>query len=357
MTKKLFINGFGRIGRVVMRELYRRQSMGSSGMDMMRYESDEEHDADELPGLTPDIEVVGINDIVPADMSAYLLKYDTAYRPWIFDVEAKERSLIIGNKEIPYYMEKDPTRIPQARLETDIVIESSGVFRKKDDAMKHIKAGARRVLVSAPMDDPDVTIVHGVNDAMLKPEHLIVSNASCTTNCLGPVVKVLHEKLKIECGLMSTVHAMTNDQRLLDQAHKEFTRARAAPFNIVPTTTGAAKAIGEVIPDLKGKFNGVSIRVPMVTGSLIDFTAIVKEKTTKNAINMMMDDAAEGPLKGIMSVCYDEICSSDIIGNPSSAIFDPHYTDTKGQLVKVLAWYDNEAGYSNRCIDVIDKLL
>nr|MDO8111016.1 type I glyceraldehyde-3-phosphate dehydrogenase [Candidatus Sigynarchaeota archaeon] len=348
MTKRIFINGFGRIGRIVLRELYKRQSLSSSGLDL---ESDEKV----IP--TPDIEIVGINDLVPANMSAYLLKYDTTYGPWMFDVQSKEKSIIIGTKEIPYFMEKDPTKIPQKDLGTDVVIESSGVFRKKEDASKHIKAGAKRVLVSAPMDDPDVTIVYGVNNAALKPEHLIVSNASCTTNCLGPVVKVLHEKLKIDVGLMTTIHAMTNDQRLLDQAHKEFTRARAAPFNIVPTTTGAAKAIGEVIPELKGKFNGVSIRVPVMTGSLIDFTAIVKEKTTKENINAMMDEAADGPLKGILAVTYDEICSSDIIGNAHSAIFDPHYTDVKGQMVKVLAWYDNECGYSNRVIDVIDKLL
>ncbi len=331
MVKKVFINGFGRIGRVVLRELYKR----------------------EKPGM----EIVGINDLVPASMSAYLLKYDTAYGPWNIPVKNKDNAIIIGDKEIPYFQEKDPLKIPQDKLGTDVVLESSGAFRKKADASKHMKAGAKRVLVSAPMDDPDVTIVYGVNDAMLKPEHLVVSNASCTTNCLAPVVKVLHDKLKVEVGLMSTIHAMTNDQRLLDQAHKEFTRARAAPFNIVPTTTGAAKAIGEVIPELKGKFNGISLRVPVITGSLIDFTAIVKEKATKEAINAMMLEASEGALKGILTVAFDPICSSDIIGNPASSIFDPHYTDTKGQLVKVISWYDNECGYSNRCIDVIEKLL
>ncbi len=348
MTKKVFINGFGRIGRIVMRELYKRQSLSSSGMDV---------DSDEAVALHPDMEIVGINDLVPASMSAYLLKYDTAYGPWVFDVQAKDNAIVIGNKEIPYYMEKDPTKIPQAKLGTDVVIESSGVFRKKAEATKHIQAGAKRVLVSAPMDDPDVTLVYGVNDSMLKPEHLIVSNASCTTNCLAPIVKILNEKLKIDVGLMTTVHAMTNDQRLLDQAHKDFTRARSAAFNIIPTTTGAAKAIGEVMPELKGKFNGVSIRVPVITGSLVDFTAVVKEKTTKEAINAMMVEAADGPYKGILSVVFDEIVSSDIIGNAHSSIFDPHYTDVKGNLIKVLSWYDNECGYSNRCIDVIDKLL
>ncbi|HMF31037.1 MAG TPA: type I glyceraldehyde-3-phosphate dehydrogenase, partial [Candidatus Lokiarchaeia archaeon] len=247
-------------------------------------------------------------------------------------------------------------KLPQTKLGTDVVIESSGVFRKKEEASKHLKAGASRVLVSAPMDDPDVTIVYGVNNDMLKPEHLVVSNASCTTNCLGPLVKVLNDNLEIEKGLMTTVHAMTNDQRLLDQAHKEFTRARAAPFNIVPTTTGAAKAIGEVIPAMKGKFNGVSIRVPVITGSLVDFTAVVKEKCTKESINALMLEASESYLKGILTVSFDEICSSDVIGNPASSIFDPHYTDTKGNLIKVLSWYDNECGYSNRCIDVIDQL-
>nr|MDO8088096.1 type I glyceraldehyde-3-phosphate dehydrogenase [Candidatus Sigynarchaeum springense]MDO8116512.1 type I glyceraldehyde-3-phosphate dehydrogenase [Candidatus Sigynarchaeota archaeon] len=349
MTKKVFINGFGRIGRIIMRELYKRQSLSSSGLDL-------EEEAAPV-ALHPDIDVVGINDLVPASTSAYLLKYDTAYGPWVFDVQAKENAIVVGNKEIPYFMEKDPTKLPQAKLGTDVVIESTGVFRKKADASKHIAAGAKRVLVSAPMDDPDVTVVMGVNESMLKPEHLIVSNASCTTNCLAPLVKVLNDKLKIDVGLMTTVHAMTNDQRLLDQAHKDFTRARSAAFNIIPTTTGAAKAIGEVIPELKGKFNGVSIRVPVVTGSLVDFTAVVKENTTKEAINAMMVEAAEGPLKGILSVVFDEIVSSDIIGNAHSSIFDPHYTDVKGNLVKVLSWYDNECGYSNRCIDVIDKLL
>jgi glyceraldehyde 3-phosphate dehydrogenase len=335
MTKKVFINGFGRIGHVVLRELLKRQKGPNAA----------------------DIEVVGINDLFPATMSAYLFKYDSAYRPWEGEVSSKDNSITIDGQEIPYFMEKDPTKLPQARLGTDIVIESSGVFRKKEEASKHIKAGASKVLVSAPMDDPDVTVVYGVNNDMLKEEHLVVSNASCTTNCLGPVVKVLHDNLVIEKGLMSTVHAMTNDQRLLDQAHKEMTRARAAPFNIVPTTTGAAKAIGEVIPALKGKFNGVSIRVPVITGSLVDFTAVVKERCTKESINALMLDAAESYLKGILTVSFDEICSSDIIGNPASSIFDPHYTDTKGNLIKVLSWYDNECGYSNRCIDVIDKLM
>jgi glyceraldehyde 3-phosphate dehydrogenase len=351
MTKKVFINGFGRIGRIIMRELYKRQSLSSSGLDL------ESEDTSPVV-LQPDIEIVGINDLVPASMSAYLLKYDTAYGPLpVFDVQSKDNAIIVGNKEIPYFMEKDPTKIPQAKLGTDVVVESTGVFRKKADAMKHIQAGAKRVLVSAPMDDPDVTLVYGINNAMLKPEHLVVSNASCTTNCLAPLVKILNDKLKIDVGLMTTVHAMTNDQRLLDQAHKDFTRARSAAFNIIPTTTGAAKAIGEVIPEMKGKFNGVSLRVPVITGSIVDFTAIVKEKTTKEAINAMMVEAAEGPLKGILSVVFDEIVSSDIIGNAHSSIFDPHYTDVKGNMIKVLSWYDNECGYSNRCIDVIDKLL
>jgi glyceraldehyde 3-phosphate dehydrogenase len=350
MTKKIFINGFGRIGRIIMRELYKRQSLSSSGLDL-------ESENPEPVALHPDIEIVGINDLVPAKMSAYLLKYDTTYGPWMFDVQAKDNAIVIGNKEIPYFMEKDPTKIPQASLGTDVVVESTGAFRKSADAHKHLDAGAKRVLVSAPMDDPDVTIVHGVNDAMLKPEHKIVSNASCTTNCLAPVVKVLNDKLKIDVGLMTTIHAMTNDQRLLDQAHKDFTRARSAAFNIIPTTTGAAKAIGLVLPELKGKFNGISLRVPVITGSLVDFTAVVKEPTTKENINAMMVEAADGPLKGILTVAFDEICSSDIIGNAHSSIFDPHYTDVKGNLVKVLSWYDNECGYSNRCIDVIDKLL
>ena len=207
------------------------------------------------------------------------------------------------------------------------------------------------------MDDPDMTIVYGVNNDMFKPEYTVVSNASCTTNCLGPVVKVLHENLQIQSGLMSTVHAMTNDQRLLDLAHKEFTRAGRHPLTLSRRLQAQRKPLVKSSPSLKGKFNGISIRVPVITGSLIDFTVIVKQKTTKEAINAMMLDASEGPLRGIMAVSFDEICSSNVIGNPHSAIFDPHYTDTKGNLIKVLAWYDNECGYSNRCIDVIDQIL
>lgn len=333
MTKKVFINGFGRIGRVFLRSLYKRQD-------------------------NTDIEIVGINDLVEASMSAYLLKYDTTFGPFLYNVEAGEKALILGTKSIPYFSEKDPAAIPYKDLGVDIVLESSGVYRKKKDAEKHIAAGAKKVLVSAPMDDGDITLVYGVNHDKLKPEHKVISNASCTTNCLAPVVKVLHENLSLVKGLMTTCHAVTNDQRVLDVAHKDFARARASCFNIIPTTTGAAKAMGLVMPELKGKLNGISLRVPVITGSIVDLTVEVAKDATKEGINAMMKAAAEGPMKGVLGYTEDVIVSSDVIGNPLSSVFDSNYTDViGGKLVKVLSWYDNESGYSNRCIDVIDKLL
>ncbi len=333
MVKRVFINGFGRIGRVFLRNLYKR--------------------------LHESVQVVGINDLVPADMSAYLLKYDTTYGPFNLNVEGGDKKLIIGTKEVPYYMEKDPANIPYKDLGVDVVLESTGVYRKKAEASKHITAGAKKVLVSAPMDDADITLVMGVNDAMLKPEHTVISNASCTTNCLAPVVKVLHENLKIKRGFMTTCHAVTNDQRVLDVAHKDYARARAACFNVIPTTTGAAKAIGLVMPELKGKMNGISLRVPVPTGSIVDLTAEVEKATSKDEINAMMRKASEsGPLAGILAYTDDVIVSSDVIGNAYSSIFDTNYTDVVGgTLIKVLSWYDNESGYSNRCIDLIDKHL
>ena len=332
MTKKVFINGFGRIGRVFFRNFYKR--LGSA-----------------------DIDVVGINDLVDPKLLAYLLKFDSAYGPFTYDVQAKGQSLIIGDREIPVTAERDPASLPHAKLEVDVVLESTGVFRKRAGASKHLEAGAGKVLISAPATDPDVTVVYKVNDGDVKPDHKIISNASCTTNCLAPPTKVLHDNFTIQKGLMTTVHAVTNDQNVLDAPHKKFTRARACCFNTIPTTTGAAAAIGLVLPDLKGKLDGMALRVPVITGSVVDLTVQVEKDTTTEEVNNLMRKYADGEMKGVLSVTEDEIVSSDIIGNPMSSIFDPHYTSVMGNFIKVLSWYDNESGYSNRCIDIIDKVL
>ncbi|MHA1371270.1 MAG: type I glyceraldehyde-3-phosphate dehydrogenase [Promethearchaeota archaeon] len=334
MAKKIFINGFGRIGRTFFRALQKR--MGSA-----------------------DLEIVGINDLIDTKLMAYLLKHDSAFGPFLYDVKGEEGKLIVGDKEIPVTSEKDPANLPHSKMEVDIVLESTGFFRKREGAAKHLEAGANKVLISAPATDPDVTIVYKVNHEACKPEHKIVSNASCTTNCLAPVAKVLYDNFTIKRGLMTTIHAVTNDQRVLDAPHKYYTRARASCFNLIPTTTGAAKAIGLVIPDLAGKLDGMAVRAPVITGSIVDLTVEV-EKPAENAeqINDLMRKYAEGDMKGVLGVIEDPIVSSDIIENPLSSIFDPHYTKViDGNFIKVLSWYDNETGYSNRCIDVIDKVM
>jgi glyceraldehyde 3-phosphate dehydrogenase len=330
--KKVFINGFGRIGRTFFRNLYARAN-------------------------SVDIEIVGINDLIPSKMLAYLLKHDTAFGQFLLDVQGKDGALVVGTKEIPLTAEKDPANLPLAKLEVDVVLESTGFFRKREQAQKHIDAGAKKVLISAPATKPDAMIVYKVNDSVLKPGDKIISNASCTTNCLAPVVKVLHDNFKIVKGLMTTIHAVTNDQNVLDAPHKDYTRSRASCFNIIPTTTGAAAAIGEVIPDLKGKLDGLALRVPVITGSIVDLTAEVEKETTPEEINNLMRQNAEGVMKGVLGYSDDPIVSSDIVGSSLSSIFDTNYTAVMGKMVKVLSWYDNETGYSNRCIDVINKLL
>jgi glyceraldehyde 3-phosphate dehydrogenase len=290
-------------------------------------------------------------------MLAYLLKHDTTFGPFLYDVQGKEKALVIGDQEIPVYSERDPANLPHGDLGVDVVLESTGFFRKRDDASKHLAGGAKKVLISAPATNPDVTVVYKVNSDDVKPEHKIISNASCTTNCLAPVTKVLNDNFVVKKGLMTTIHAVTNDQVVLDVAHKDFTRARASCFNVIPTTTGAASAISEVIPALKGKLNGMAVRVPVITGSLVDLTVELEKNTTADEINSLMKQNAEGAMSGVLSVADDPIVSSDVIGSPLSSIFDPHYTEAMGNFVKVLSWYDNESGYSNRCIDVIDKLL
>jgi glyceraldehyde 3-phosphate dehydrogenase len=333
MAVRVGINGFGRIGRVVFRALHARKD---------------------------EFEVAGINNY-PFDLEglAYLLRYDTTYGPFPGTIEVREDCLVVDGKAYPCYGEKEPQKIPWRDLGAEIVLESTGVFRKKEQCLWHVEAGARRVLLSAPSKgEVDATIVMGVNDDTLRKEHVVVSNASCTTNCLAPLVKVLHERFGIARGLMTTVHAMTNDQTLLDLIHpKDARRGRAAPFNIVPTTTGAATAVTQVIPALKGKLDGTSLRVPVIAGSIVDLTATLERPATVADVNAAVKQAAEGPLRGILRYTEDAIVSSDIVGDPHSSIFDATLTmQLDRDLVKVFAWYDNEWGFSQRCADLMKKL-
>lgn len=330
MAIRVGINGFGRIGRNVLRAIIKRGG----------------------------IDVLAINDLADSKSLAVLLKYDSVHGVLQGNVEAKEKSLIVNGKEIQLLMEKDPSKLPWKSMAVDIVIESTGIFTSRAECAKHLDAGAKKVILSAPAKDKiDATIVVGVNTKDLKPEHKIVSNASCTTNCLAPLVKVLHDNFGIEKGLMTTIHAYTNDQRISDLIHKDLRRARAAAINIIPTTTGAAKAIGEVIPSLKGKLDGLAMRVPVANGSVTDFVAVVSKDATIESINAAMKKAAEGELKGILQYCEDPIVSSDIIGNPHSSVFDSELTYViDKRMVKVIAWYDNEWGFSNRMIDLIELI-
>jgi len=334
MGIKVGINGFGRIGRSFF-----RASWGNK-----------------------DIEVVAINDLTDAKQLAHLLKYDSVHGVFPHDVKAKEDAIVVDDKEIKVFAQKDPEKIPWGELGVDVVLEATGVFRDRENAEKHLKAGAKKVIITAPAKNPDVTIVLGVNEESYDPRnHNIVSNASCTTNCLAPVVKVLDDAFGVEKGYMVTVHAYTNDQRLLDLPHKDLRRARAAAVNIIPTSTGAAKAIGEVLPHLKGKLDGSARRVPVADGSLIDLTVILKNPpSSPEEINERMREASERYknsqkpyLKEILQYCEDPIVSSDIIGNPHSAIFDAPLTQLLGNLAHVAAWYDNEWGYSCRLRDLI----
>ncbi|RMG40411.1 MAG: type I glyceraldehyde-3-phosphate dehydrogenase [Planctomycetota bacterium] len=336
MAIRVGINGFGRIGRVTFRVL------------MSRPET---------------FEVVGINDLGDPAALAHLLKYDSVHGRFDGTVEVDGDCLVVNGKSIRVYAERDPANLPWGKLGVDVALEATGLFRGRAADGKpgydsHLKAGARKVVLSAPAkDDIDLTVVMGVNDDKLTPEHRCVSNASCTTNCLVPMVKVLHDQFGVQTGLMTTVHAYTNDQRVADQLHKDILRARAAAINIIPTTTGAAKAAGEVLTDLKGRLTGISLRVPVPVGSITDLVATLKKPATVEEINAAMKAAAEGPLKGIMQYNEDKIVSSDIVGNPHSCIFDANWTTVLGDnMVKVLGWYDNEVGYSNRAADLIEKL-
>jgi glyceraldehyde 3-phosphate dehydrogenase len=331
MSVKIGINGFGRIGRSVFRILSDRD----------------------------DVEVVAINDLFENQQLVYLLKYDTVMGVFPKEVRADDDFLYVDGHKIAMTAEKDPAKIPWGTLGVDIVIESTGVFTKREQLQKHLDAGARKVILTVPAkDEIDATIVMGVNDDQLKPEHRLVSNASCTTNCLAPIAKILDEKFGIEEGFMTTVHAYTNDQRLADVPHKDFRRSRAATQNIIPTTTGAARTVGKVLPRLKGKLDGLAMRVPVPDGSIVDLVAKLRERPDTAAVNAAVRESAAGPLKAIVEYSEVPLVSTDIIGNPHSSVFDALSTRAAGDgYVKVVAWYDNEWGYSNRVVDLVDRLV
>lgn len=329
---KIAINGFGRIGRISFRNIQSKNNL----------------------------EVVAINDLTDAQTLAHLLKYDSVHGRFNGEVYAEGEFLVVNGKKIRVFAEKDPENLPWGELGIDIVIESTGIFRNKEKMGKHIKAGAKKVILTVPADkaeDVDATVVLGVNDNILTKEMTCISNASCTTNCLAPVAKILNDKFGIRRGLMNTVHSYTNDQQILDLPHKDLRRARAAAVSIIPTSTGAAKAVGLVIPELKGKLDGLSMRVPTPDGSVVDLTVELEKTVTKEEINAAMKEAAQGPMKGILEYTEDPIVSCDIVGNPHSSIFDSKLTMVlEGNMVKVVSWYDNENGYSNRVCDLAERL-
>jgi glyceraldehyde 3-phosphate dehydrogenase len=324
------INGFGRIGRNVLRAMSKEERA----------------------------KVVAINDLTPIEMIAHLLKYDSTQGKFDGEISIDGQYLVVDGHKILVTVERDPANLPWKELNVDVVLESTGLFTKREAAQKHIEAGAKKVLISAPATNPDLTFCLGINDKEYDPaKHNIISNASCTTNCLSPMVKVLEENFGIEKGMMSTIHSYTNDQRILDLPHKDPRRARSAAINIIPTTTGAAKAIGEVIPQLKGLLNGASFRVPTPTGSLTDFVAILKKDVTVEEVNAAMKKAAEGELKGILAYSEEDLVLQDIVSDPHSCIFDSGFTYVVGgNMVKVCGWYDNEWGYSNRAAEALKKL-
>jgi glyceraldehyde 3-phosphate dehydrogenase len=328
MSTKIAINGFGRIGRLTFRNLI---------------ESD-------------NVEIVAINDLTAVDMLAHLLKYDSAHGRFNGTVAHTENSLIVNGKEITVYAQRDPETLPWGEIGVEVVVESTGFFTNAEGMGKHITAGAKKVVLSAPAKGDIKTIVLGVNDDQLTDTDTMVSNASCTTNCLSPMAKVLDEKFGIESGFMCTIHAYTSDQRIQDAPHADKRRARAAAVNMIPTSTGAAKAVALVLPQLKGKLDGYAMRVPTITGSATDLTVQLSREVTAEEINAAMKEAAEGPLKGILMYTEDPIVSSDIVGDKHSCIFDAGITSAKGNLVKVLGWYDNEAGYSARLANLVERL-
>src|SRR3954469_2581969 len=333
MALKAGINGFGRIGRNVFRAAHARGE---------------------------DIDWVGVNDITDTATLAHLLRFDSILGPFGGEVEHTENSLIVDGAELRVFAERDPADLPWADVGADVVIESTGFFTKRGDAAKHLAAGAKKVIITAPATEPDVTLALGVNEDAYDPQqHHVISNASCTTNCLAPVAKVLHDAIGIERGIMTTIHAYTSDQNLQDAPHKDLRRARAAAVNLVPTSSGAAKAVGLVLPELDGKLNGTSVRAPVITGSVVDLTCEVSRATSKEEINEAVAAKADsGTLEGILRYSEDPLVSTDIVGSSYSSIFDAPLTMViDGKLVKVLAWYDNEWGYSNRVVDLAQRVL
>jgi len=329
MAINIGLNGFGRIGRLVLRRMIQDGSFN----------------------------VVGINDITDAKTLAYLFKYDSVHGVYPGVVSHDADGIIVDGRKFKVMAEKDPSKLPWKDLGATIVIEGTGVFTSKEKLSMHLAAGAKKVLLTAPAkDEIDATVVMGVNDHLLKGTETLLSNASCTTNCLAPMVKVLHSEFGLDHGFMTTVHSYTNDQRVLDLPHKDLRRARAAALSIIPTTTGAARTVGKVIPELKGKLDGFSLRVPTPDGSITDFVAILKRPVTKEEVNAAMKKAADGPMKGVLQYTEDEIVSHDIIGNPHSCIFDSKLTMAMGSTVKVFGWYDNEWGFSCRVIDLLKKI-
>jgi len=326
--KKIAINGFGRIGRMCFRSLIEKEN----------------------------VEVVAINDLTDVKTLAHLLKYDSIHGRVKAEVSSEDNFLIVNGKKIEVIAQKDPSQLPWASMGVDVVIESTGIFTDKEGAQKHIDAGAKKVVISAPATGGVKTVVLGVNDSDIVETDVVLSNASCTTNCLAPMAKVLNDTFGIDKGYITTVHAYTADQRLQDSPHKDLRRARAAALSMVPTSTGAAKAVGEVLPLLKGKLDGVAVRVPTPDGSLTDLVAILKRDVTKEEVNAAIKKAAENEMKGIIEYCTDPIVSIDIVGNKHSCIFDADLTSANGNLVKVMGWYDNEAGYSERVVELVSKI-
>lgn len=323
------INGFGRIGRLVF-----RAAVAQGGID-----------------------VKAINDLTDAKTLAHLLKYDSTHGRFDGEVEADGDSIVVNGKTIRIIAERDPAMLPWGEIGAEVVLESTGLFSQREQAEAHIQAGAKKVVISQPAKGEDLTVVLGVNDDQLKPEHTILSNASCTTNCLAPMAKVLQENFGIVKGMMNTIHSYTNDQRILDLPHSDLRRARSAAVSMIPTTTGAAVAVGKVLPELAGKLDGLSIRVPTPDGSLTDFTAVLEKDATVEEINAAFQSAAKGSLQGVLEYSEDPLVLADIVGNAHSCIFDALSTNVvEGNMVKILGWYDNEWGYSNRCVDLLKRL-
>lgn len=323
---KVAINGFGRIGRSVLKI-----------------------------ALNKGVDIVAVNDLNTPEQLAYILKYDSVYGPYHRSVSFDKDHIIIDKKKILVLAEPDPTKLPWKKLGIDVVLEATGRFTDRDGASKHLEAGAKKVLISAPAKNPDVTIVLGVNDKILKREHQIISMASCTTNCIAPIVKILNDEFGVETGYLTTIHAYTQDQQLLDTPHKKFRRGRSAAINLVPTTSGAATATAEVIPELEGRLDGMAIRAPVPCGSISDFVAVLKKNVTASQVNKAIENASK-KIPTVLEYSQEELVSTDVIGNPHSSIFDSKLTRTNGKQVKVFSWYDNEYGYSNRIVDLLKKL-